>query len=100
MRRKTGSRPAQQQSVGSVGGALAHSRCTGSRPLCTMQFLTIASPASIGGRVTLSTGNNTPAATGSPTVLYLTGERRAPQSERRQAGVDRVRQVSGGGGEK
>ena len=33
--------------------------------------LTIANPASMGGRVILVNGNKTPAATGSPTVLYL-----------------------------
>lgn len=37
-------------------------------------LLTIASPASMGGRVILSNGKNAPAATGSPTVLYLDDE--------------------------
>lgn len=36
-----------------------------------LECLTIAPPASIGGRVTSSKGNRTPAAIGSPTLLYL-----------------------------
>ena len=39
--------------------------------VCSHSSLTIAPPARAGGRVTLRTGKRTPAATGSPTVLYL-----------------------------